>query len=183
VAYGYQLITDHRSLASTLDLVIFIAIWTLEHSFQSYLSPRNIIRKKVSTTTTNVLKSPARFSSYKRSRYAALVILSFSVDRSCSFLRFSNNSAFNYNHLLYHLSFLMYIFIHIIKLSNMHYHINIKENLCDSNFIASLYPSYTYVHDYKTMITIMRPIHCYLYHTFRIFSLILSTHIIIIKVG
>src|SRR5215212_2027444 len=107
---------DHGSLVSTLDLIIFITIWTLEHNFKSYFLSRNIMRKEVSTTTTNVLKSPARLSSYKGSRYiAALFIISFSVDRPCSFLRFSNDSTFNYNHLSYSHSFFYITFLHTIK--------------------------------------------------------------------
>jgi hypothetical protein len=84
---------------STLGLVIFVAIRTLEHGVYSYFLSRNIICKKVSTLTANVLKSPARFSSYEWSGFiAAFAIVSFFVDRPCSSSRFSNDSTFNYNH-------------------------------------------------------------------------------------
>ena len=94
--------TDFRDPTSILGLVIFVAIRTLEHSIYIYFLSRNIICKKVSTLAANVLKSPAGFSSYEGSVYiAAFVIVSFFVDRPCSCSRFSNDSTFNYNHLLY----------------------------------------------------------------------------------
>jgi hypothetical protein len=58
--------------------------------------------QQLSTQFVRVGKSPARFSSYEWSGFiAAFVIVSFFVDRPCSSSRFSNDSTFNYNHLLY----------------------------------------------------------------------------------
>jgi hypothetical protein len=85
---------------SISEFIILIAIRTLEHSIYRYFLSRNIIRKEVRATTTNVLKPSASLSSYEGSKYAALFIISFSVDVSCSFLGFGNDSAFNYNHML-----------------------------------------------------------------------------------
>ena len=95
-------------VTSTLGFIIFMTIWTLKHSIDGYFLSRNIICKKVTAPTTNVFKSPARFSSQKGSGYvAALVIASYFVDRSCSCSRFSNNPTFDYNHLSYYFCFLI----------------------------------------------------------------------------
>jgi hypothetical protein len=92
-------------LTSTLGLVIFMTIRTLKHSIDRNFLSRNIICKEITTLTTNVLKPSARLSSYKIFGYvAALVIVSYSVDRCCSFSRFRNDSTFNYYHLLLFLS-------------------------------------------------------------------------------
>ena len=132
------LVTDFRGQTSTLGLVIFVAIRTLEHSIYSYFLSRNIICKKVTTLTANVLKSPARFSVYERSGYiAAFVIVSFFVDRPCSSSRFCNNSALNYNHLLYQSSFISWIPFHMQKLSNLSYRFIIERNTSARHICSS----------------------------------------------
>ena len=121
------MIRDIRGLISKLAFVIFMTIWTLEHSIDRYFLSRNIICKEVTTLTTNVLKPSPRLSSYKRSGYvAALVIISYSVDRSCSFSRFSNDSTFNYYHLLY--SILILCTFPYVRLSNLKYQFIIEGN-------------------------------------------------------
>jgi hypothetical protein len=100
---------------SISEFIILITIWTPEHSIYRYFLSRNIIRNEVRATTTNVLKPSASLSSYEGSRYAALFIISFSVDGSCSFLGFGNDSAFNYNHML--LSLLFYVYSYTGKIA------------------------------------------------------------------
>ena len=131
--------TDSKGPTSTSGLVIFVAIRTLEHSIYSYFLSRNIICKKVRTLAANVLKSPARFSSYEWSGYvAAFVIVSFFVDRPCSSSRFCNNSALNYNHLLYPLSFHGYLSTTNSKLSNLSYRFIIERNTSARHICSSV---------------------------------------------
>ena len=141
--------TGFRGLTSTLGFVIFMTIWTLKHSINRYFLSNNIICKKVTTPTTNVFKSPARFSSYKGSGYvAALVIISYFVDRSCSSSRFSNNSAFNYNHVLLSSLYSMYTLAHL-KLSGLNWYI-ILETL--RGLISLHFRSIGAVYDRKSVI-------------------------------
>jgi hypothetical protein len=133
-----ELTRDIRGLTSTSGFVIFMTIWTLKHSIDRYLLSRNIICKEVTTPTTNVFKPSARLSSYKRSGYvAALVIISYSVDRSCSFSRFSNDSTFNYYHLLY--SILILCTFPYVRLSNLKYQFIIEGNSEKFHIISTPY--------------------------------------------
>ena len=105
-----------------------MTIWTLKHSIDRYFLSRNIICKEVTTLTTNVLKPPPDFPRIRGlGRLLLLVIISYSVDRSCSFSRFSNDSTFNYYHLLY--SILILCTFPYVRLSNLKYQFIIEGNL------------------------------------------------------
>lgn len=83
--------------------------WALKYNISRYFVSRDILCKKINTITADIVEFTTKFSAYKWFRYAALVI-GF-IDGSYFSLRFSYDSASNFNHLFFFfLPFLFYVY-------------------------------------------------------------------------
>jgi len=83
--------------------------WALKYNISRYFISRYILRKKINTITADIVEFTTKFSVYKWFRNAALVI-GF-IDGSCFSLRFSYDSASNFNHFFFFLlPFLFYAY-------------------------------------------------------------------------
>ena len=109
------ILINNTKPVSSLYFIIDSTLWTLKDNIAGYFATRNILCKKVSTIPTNIVKVTTIVSSNKRFVHAAVIVSSFSVYGSRSFLRLCYNSTFNFDHFL---SFFCYCFFNVYVLNH-----------------------------------------------------------------